>query len=83
MTELFPSDAFQIRLAMIGCVYWGKPQELKTLMISMRKSRGPHYNHYDLVHFTFFLEEENEFVIYDNGFDQEIGGGNIKVHEGY
>jgi|GEM_PF-2039450 hypothetical protein len=27
-------------------------------------------------------EVETEIVIYDNGFDQEIGGGNIKVHEG-
>ena len=26
--------------------------------------------------------EEKETIIYDNGFDQEIGGGNIKVHDG-
>jgi hypothetical protein len=27
-------------------------------------------------------DDESEFVIYDNWFDQEISGGNIKVHEG-
>jgi hypothetical protein len=25
-------------------------------------------------------EFENETVIYDNGFDQEIGGGSIVIH---
>jgi hypothetical protein len=24
----------------------------------------------------------SEIVVYDNGFDQAIGGGNIKVHDG-
>ena len=24
----------------------------------------------------------NEIVVYDNGFDQVIGGGNIKIHDG-
>ncbi len=24
----------------------------------------------------------NETLVYDNGFDQPIGGGNIKIHSG-
>jgi hypothetical protein len=35
----------------------------------------------DTFRIKIWYEDGGEIVVYDNGFDQAIGGGNIKVHQ--
>jgi hypothetical protein len=36
----------------------------------------------DTFRIKIWYEDGDEIVVYDNGFDQAIGGGSIKVHKG-
>ncbi len=39
-------------------------------------------NTLDIFRIKIWTEKDNEIVVYDNGFDQAIGGGSIVIHKG-